>query len=290
MNTQLQTFNFNSHSLRVITDENGDPWFIAKDVADTLEYSDTNKMTSRLDDDEKSNRQIGGLNVGVGLGPISGGKGITFINESGLYSCILTSKKPEAKAFKKWLTSEVLPSIRKNGSYSIQLPDFSNKIEAAKAWIKATESEMEARALIEIQKETIKNKDDLIRVSNEASVKAGEILIREFVKSQDLITLGEKQFYQWMRDQKIIFSDRNEPYQYYVNAGYFTYKPSEELHGNKFRYTLRVTPRGKVWLAARYMAWIDSASIGELHIGIEKRNGLVLIQGSSTEHNKGAQS
>jgi phage antirepressor YoqD-like protein len=110
--------------------------------------------------------------------------------------------------------------------------------------------------LIEEQEKKIAQKDELIIASNEASIKAGEILVREFVKSVDIIDLGEKQFYQWMRDQKIIMESR-QPYQDYVTRGFFTWKPTEEEHGGKFRYTLRITPRGKIWLAARYMAYLD---------------------------------
>jgi prophage antirepressor-like protein len=100
-------FQFEKHDVQVITDERGEPWFIAMEVAAALEYSDAEAMTRRLDDDEKQNRQV------VGFGP----RGVTVINESGLYSAILGSAKPEAKAFKRWVTREVLPSIRKTGAY-----------------------------------------------------------------------------------------------------------------------------------------------------------------------------
>jgi anti-repressor protein len=108
--SNLIPFNFKGHDIRVIVDDNGEPWFVAMDVAEILGYSDTNKMTSKLDLDEVQNRQISGF----------GNRGVNLINESGLYSCILTSKKREAKAFKKWLTGEVIPSIRKTGSYSVK--------------------------------------------------------------------------------------------------------------------------------------------------------------------------
>lgn len=107
MNTELQTFEFQSHQLTLIADETGEPWFVAKEVAEILEYSDAFEMTKKLDEDEVQNRQIAGF----------GNRGVNLINESGLYSLIITSRKPEAKAFKKWVTSEVLPSIRKTGSY-----------------------------------------------------------------------------------------------------------------------------------------------------------------------------
>lgn len=107
MNTQLQSFQFQSHPLTALTDEHGEPWFIAKEVAEILEYKDAEAMTRKLDDDEVQNLQIVGF----------GNRGVNIINESGLWSSVLRSTKPEAKAVKKWLTSEVLPTIRKTGSY-----------------------------------------------------------------------------------------------------------------------------------------------------------------------------
>lgn len=106
--SNITPFNYNGHNLSTITDEHGEIWFIAKEVAEILEYSDAGKMCERLEDDEKQNRQIRGF----------GNRGVITINESGLYSAILGSTKPEAKPFKKWVTSEVLPSIRKTGSYT----------------------------------------------------------------------------------------------------------------------------------------------------------------------------
>jgi prophage antirepressor-like protein len=123
MNTALQTFQFQSHQLTVITDESGESWFIAMEVAEILEYSDANKMTSKLDEDEVQNRQIGGF----------GNRGVNIINESGLWSSVLRSTKPEAKTVKKWLTSEVLPAIHKTGSYGLANPskgmlDMQNRL------------------------------------------------------------------------------------------------------------------------------------------------------------------
>lgn len=107
---EVTPFDYNGHTLSTITDGHGEVWFVAKEVAEILDYSDAEAMTRRLDDDEKRNLQI------VGFG--NGGRGTAVINESGLYSAILGSTKPEAKPFKKWVTAEVLPSIRKTGSYT----------------------------------------------------------------------------------------------------------------------------------------------------------------------------
>ena len=104
MKHQITPFAYNGHQLSTITDEQGEIWFIAKEVAAILDYSDAEAMTRKLDGDEIQNRQVVGF----------GNRGVTTINESGLYSAILGSTKPEAKPFKKWVTGEVLPTIRKN--------------------------------------------------------------------------------------------------------------------------------------------------------------------------------
>lgn len=103
---QLQIFHQNGFEIRggLLKDK---PYFVAMDIARALEYQDTEAMTRRLDSDEIQNLQIVGF----------GNRGVSVINESGLYNAILGSKKPQAKAFKKWITSEVLPSIRKQGYY-----------------------------------------------------------------------------------------------------------------------------------------------------------------------------
>lgn len=100
-------FDFEGSSIRLL-DLAGSPWFVAMEIASILDYSDAFEMTKRLDEDEKQNRQIDGF----------GPRGVTLINESGLYSAILGSRKPEAAKFKKWVTAEVLPAIRKTGSYT----------------------------------------------------------------------------------------------------------------------------------------------------------------------------
>jgi anti-repressor protein len=106
----LHPFNFDSYQVRVI-DQDGEPWFVAADVCDALEVTNTGQAMTRLDRDERSTII---LNDGTPGNPL-----YVIINESGLYSLILTSRKPEAKRFKKWVVGEVLPSIRKTGSYAV---------------------------------------------------------------------------------------------------------------------------------------------------------------------------
>lgn len=108
MNTEIQTFNFNSATLRVLADENGEPWFVAKDVCDVLGLNNVNQTLTRLDNDEKSSII---LNDGTPGTPTK-----AIVSESGLYSLTIASRKPEAHEFKRWVTHEMLPSIRKHGT------------------------------------------------------------------------------------------------------------------------------------------------------------------------------
>lgn len=101
------TFDFNFWDVRVLEIE-GNPWFVAKDICQALNHTNSRVAISSLDDDEKGVRKVYTL---------GGMQELTIINESGLYSLIVRSNKPEAKIFKKWVTSEVLPAIRKHGGY-----------------------------------------------------------------------------------------------------------------------------------------------------------------------------
>ncbi|NRP54183.1 phage antirepressor protein [Xylella fastidiosa] len=107
MTQSIIPFDFHSHAVRVVM-RDGNPWFVAGDVCTALGYRNPSKaVADHLDDDEKSNQSLG-----------LAGKPVIIISESGLYALVLRSRKPEARKFSKWVTSEVLPSIRKTGSYS----------------------------------------------------------------------------------------------------------------------------------------------------------------------------
>jgi prophage antirepressor-like protein len=114
----LKTFDFDDLAVRTVTRE-GAPWFVAADVCRVLDIANDRDATSRLDDDEKSG-------VGIADTRSKGGstqrREMTVINESGLYALILTSRKPSAKRFRKWITAEVIPAIRQTGSYGVSLP------------------------------------------------------------------------------------------------------------------------------------------------------------------------
>ena len=116
MQHALQVFHDEQHEQFRVMDRNGEPWFVLSDVCRKLDISNPRDAASRLDADEKD---------GVGISDAIGRtQKTTIINESGLYSLILSSRKPEAKKFKKWVTSEVLPTIRKTGGYHGRIPAF----------------------------------------------------------------------------------------------------------------------------------------------------------------------
>ncbi|WP_300732769.1 BRO family protein [uncultured Helicobacter sp.] len=145
---QLQIFHQNGFEIRggLIEDK---PYFVAMDIARALEYSETAMMLRRLDDDE-----IMELSADLAGGFSKHASNIKIINESGLYNAILGSKKPQAKAFKKWITAEVLPSIRKQGYYGNkpQEIDFLKEKIALQQELIATKTQ-----LIALQKESIKS-------------------------------------------------------------------------------------------------------------------------------------
>lgn len=115
-------FNFDSMSVRVQSGDDGQPWFVASDVCRVLGIARPEKAYARLDEDER-----GALSVGTP----GGNQEMVVINESGLYSLIFSSRKDEAKRFKRWVTHDVLPTIRRTGGYSVSAPEASKPAKIA---------------------------------------------------------------------------------------------------------------------------------------------------------------
>lgn len=191
MNTEIQTFNFNTASLRVLTDENAAPWFVAKDVCDVLNYTNASKAISdHVDPEDKLNN--GSL---LSLGQ----RGGWLINESGLYSLVLSSKLPAAKEFKRWVTHEVLPSIRRHGIYATDTtidqiladPDFGIRLltDLKKERAKRIEAENQIKELAPKAKAL----DDFTNVPD-------ALLVREAAKllSNAGTPIGEKELREWL--------------------------------------------------------------------------------------------
>lgn len=191
MNTEIQTFNFNALTLHTLTDGNGDPWFVAKDVCDILEISNNRDAISQLDSDEK--------NTVVIPDGIPGNPNKTIISEPGLYKLIMRSRKPEAKKFQRWVTHEVLPSIRKHGIYATETtidqiladPDFGIRLltDLKEERAKRIEAENQVKEL----EPKAKALDDFTNVPD-------ALLVRDAAKllSNAGTPIGEKELREWL--------------------------------------------------------------------------------------------
>lgn len=231
---------------------NGEPMFVGKDVASALGYKDTAKaIRVHVDEEDK----------GVDEMDTPGGvQNITVINESGLYSLILSSKLPNAKKFKRWVTSDVLPSIRKHGAYmteetiekAITNPDFLIKL--------ATElkHEKEQRKLLEEEKKINAPK---VIFADAVSVSDTNISIGSLSKllKQNGINVGRNRLFEWLRENKYLISkgsDKNMPTQRSMEQGLFEVKegtigtPNGEI---KLTKTTMVTGKGQQYFINRIL-------------------------------------
>lgn len=245
MNNEMQIFNFNGNAVRTTKDEKGEPWFVAKDVADILGYGKTEAMTRRMDDDEKD---------ATICSTLGGEQKMTVINESGLYNAILGSSKPEAKAFRKWVTSEVLPAIRKDGGYIASRADETPEMIMARALQVAQATiEKHQRQLAEAEKQIEEAKPKVAFVELFCTAKNSNVLIREFANTVNQ-ALGLKGF-----GQTAMF-DYLKSCEYLTCNGYPTKKATDlrvlevreylvgKGNGESFvSHTTKITPKGQTY-------------------------------------------
>ena len=222
-NYVTKEFLFNDQQVRTVV-RDGEPWFVGKDVADILGYSDTAQaVRKRIDDEDK----------GVVEMTTPGGKqNMVVINESGLYSLILSSKLPTAKAFKRWVTSEVLPTIRKHGAYmdtdiiekSLADPDFL--IQLATTLKEEKQRRMEAEAKIAADE----HKVDFYNAVGSTSATLTVERFAKLVTEKLGINTGRNRMFQWLRKNGFLQAN-NMPYQRYINNGWFkTYEVIKAGH------------------------------------------------------------
>ena len=250
-NNLVKIFEFTSNKqVRVVVDEAGEPWFVAKDVCDILELDTEN--IRRLDDDEK------GLNK---IQTPGGAQNMNVINESGLYTLVIRSNKPEAKKFRKWVTSEVLPSIRKHGLYAT--PDkLEEMLSDPDSWIKtlqALKAEREKRIELEAKVE-----QDAPKVLFADSVAASEtsILIGDLAKliKQNGIDIGQNKLFEFLRNEGWLISRKgssyNMPSQKGMERGYFEIKERtvDNPDGSiRVTRTPKVTGKGQIYFVEMFL-------------------------------------
>jgi anti-repressor protein len=246
MYNELQRiFNFKGQDLRIIL-LNEQPYFVAKDVCEILEIKNSRDALSRLDDDEKD---------AVGLTDTIGrNQKMAVVNESGLYELIFASRKPETKLFKKWVKQEVLPSIRKHGAYMTpqKIEEVLLNPDTIITLATQLKEEQQKRSIAE---QTIKKQQPLVHFAETCMASEKSLLVRELAKlaSKQGVMIGERRLYQKLREWKLIFQGKNEPYQEYIDRGYFEISQGvkENAGGTHAWLTMRVTPKGQVYIINR---------------------------------------
>lgn len=239
----LRVFDYNGKSIRTM-EFNGQPWFVAIDVCNVLEIANSRDAVARLDEDEKNT-------VGLTDGNKRGNPNTAIVSESGLYSLILGSRKPEAKQFKRWITHEVIPSIRKTGGYIAGQETLSPEELMAKALLVAKQTLAERDARIN----ELSTANSELTVQNQILLPRAQYfdelvdrnLLTNFRETAKELGIAPKRFVSWLVEQKYLYRDKKGkllPYEG-KNTGLFEikeqYNPKTEWSGVQ---TL-VTPKGR---------------------------------------------
>ncbi|WP_216395797.1 phage antirepressor [Arcanobacterium phocae] len=252
MNNNLIPFSYQNSNVRVITKGN-EPWFVAKDVAAVLGLQSSSRITRMIDEEDK----------GWQIVPTPGGdQKVTVINESGLYTALIRSNNPAAKPFRKWVTEEVLPSIRKHGAYmtpdvieqTLTNPDFIIRL--------ATElkTEQQARKQLEAKVEQDAPK---VLFADSVAVSHTSILIGELAKilRGNGINIGQNRLFAWLRDHGYLIRQKgsswNKPTQRAMDMGLFEIKETVVNHSDghtSVSLTPKVTGKGQLYFVNKFLA------------------------------------
>lgn len=253
MNNEIKVFsNEEFGSIRRV-EVDGEFWLVGKDVAQVLGYKNPQEaIRTHVDDDDKGVSEI--------LTP-GGKQNVPIINESGLYSLVLSSKLPSAKKFKRWVTSEVLPSVRKHGAYmtqetleaAIMNPDYLLKIATALKAETDKRKALESRVTADAPK---------VLFADAVSTSKSTVLVGELAKilKQNGVDMGEKRLFQWMRDNGYLIkragTDYNMPTQVSMELGLFRVKETVVSHSDghtSVSKTPKVTGKGQTYFLNKFL-------------------------------------
>ncbi|HEM5303560.1 TPA: phage antirepressor [Streptococcus suis] len=250
MNMELQIFKNEQFGEVQLLEINDEPWFIGKEIAEILGYKNSRDALSKHVDEEDK---------GVAKRDTLGGsQDQVIINESGLYSLILKSKLPQAKQFKRWVTSEVLPAIRKHGMFAtdelLDNPDF------AIATLQKLKEEREAKKVLQEKIEADKPK---VLFANAVSTSATSILVGDFAKllRQNGLDIGQNRLFAWLRENGYLINRKgdswNMPTQRSMDMGLFEIKERthHEPDGSiRISKTTKITGKGQVYFMEKLLA------------------------------------
>lgn len=211
----LQKFTYGEQAVRTVA-RDGDPWFVASDVCAVLSINNSRQALSYLDDDEK----------GVTTNDTPGGaQSVSIINEPGLYSLVLRSRKAEAKVFKRWITHEVIPTIRKTGAYGVERSWQDMSLEEQSLHVITQQRDLleTQRRELTVVKPKAEAWDSLVGNSGSWSFNDSAKVLHE----KNVIDIGEKRLVKWLVDSGYLYRDtkgRPHAYQRYIDQDLFTTK------------------------------------------------------------------
>lgn len=241
---EVQLFNFENHEVRSLL-INSEPWFVGKDVAEVLGYERAdNAIRNHIDKEDKLMHQISASGQN---------RNMTIINESGLYSLVLSSKLPSAKKFKRWVTSEVLPALRKTGQY--QVKELSGSELMAKALI-------EAQSVLAAKDKQIEQMKPKVVFADAVATSHTSILVGELAKilKQNGIDMGQKRLFAWLREKGYLIkrqgTDYNMPTQKAMDLGLFEIKEGSYVNGSGVNITTKtpkVTGKGQQYFINKFL-------------------------------------
>lgn len=224
-----------------IVDMNGEPWMVGKDVAQALGYQNASKaLNDHVDPEDKLNNESL-LSLGQ--------RGGWLINESGLYSLVLSSKLPGAKRFRRWVTGEVLPSIRKDGGYIKTAPGMTDAEIMAKAILLAQKT-------IEGQKAQIAEMTPKALFADAVSASSTSILVGDLAKMirQNGLDIGQNRLFDWLRNNGYLIRSKgmswNMPTQRSMDMGLFEVKETSITHADghiSVNKTVKVTGKWQIY-------------------------------------------
>ena len=244
--TDIQIFrNEQFGEVRTI-EKNGEPWFVAADVCKVLDLSNPTIAASRLDEDERAKFNLGRQGE------------TTIVSEAGLYTLVLGSRKPEAKAFKRWITHEVIPTIRRHGAYATEttiesiIADPESGIKLLQALKAEQERRKEAEAVAEAQRPKALFADAVAASDN-------SILVGELAKilRQNGVETGQNRLFRWMRDNGYIMRYTNVPTQYSMERGLMEEVKERAINNPdgsvRITQTIKVTGKGQAYFVNKFI-------------------------------------
>lgn len=248
MTNEITTLQFNNDQfgqLRAIQDESGEPWFVAKDVCDALGLGRQQDSTRHLDQDERGECLVD---------TPSGKQTMVVINEPGFYKLIMKSRKPEAKAFQRWVTHEVLPSIRKKGGYIAAAADETPEQIMARAVLLAQDT-------IARQKAQIEELKPKALFADAVAASDGTCLVGELAKMmrQNGVQIGQNRLFEKLRQDGYLGktgSNYNVPTQRAMEMGLFRIKETSITHSDghiTVQRTAKVTGKGQQYFINRFI-------------------------------------